>query len=124
MVASGAHQRGRCPICDPAAPFARLVRVSWLVNAPYFAQRVAYLAHSRPSKQRRAQGIKHVIAATRAAPDNIERTADRVGISGRPQPGEPLRLLRLDGRVNPQRLVLALLVGGELVHANNDALAR
>src|SRR5215470_12357595 len=86
----------------PAPPQARrfspLADISRLVETPHLAQRVADLTHRRPSGQRRAQRVQHVVFPGRGALDIGQGAAYVSGVPLPPKRSEPLRLLTLDRR--------------------------
>src|SRR5215469_13701164 len=97
-----------------------------LVDAPHLAQRVAHLAHGRLGAQRLAERDEDVLRACRGLLEIGDPALPLPGVAGAAQPREPLRLVPLDRRVHPERLVgLAGLVAGrgEPVHPHHHPLA-
>src|SRR6266496_3916861 len=100
-------------------------RVGRAVDAPDLAQRVADLADGRPG----AQGVLHRVedvlrGARRGRLQGGQRLVDLRGVPFRPQYRQAFALLGLDRGVDPKRLVRVLLVEGEAVQSDDDALAR
>src|SRR6516164_9348345 len=84
-----------------------------LVHAPHLAQRVARLSHGRLGAQRLTERDENVLRARRRLLEIGDPALPLPGVTGAAQPREPLRLVLLDRRVHPQRLVgLAGLVTG------------
>src|SRR4051794_11774748 len=96
-----------CSVSDSAGP----------ILAPDIAQRVADLTESGIGPQCVPERVQHVLVTFRGLFERGKAARHRLFGSLVPEPGQPGRLRRLDGRVDAQRLITLLAVGDIFVHA-------
>src|SRR5215469_5824418 len=96
-----------------------LRHVRRLVDAPHRAHRVADLAEGGAGPQRVPDGRQDVVRAVRDRLDRVEVLGHGPLVAVFAQARQPVRLGLLDPRIDAQRLIRLLVIGGELVHPDD-----